>query len=261
VIAVLEALPYVPARDQWARRISGPHIWIVLHTIEIGESPSAAESCANYFRNPGSRVASTQFVCDNNSTIRCMDWNTRGASAVGANDEGWHIEQAGFAGQSAGEWNDRYSLDMVRGQVAPLVAALCRRDRIPVRFVPADGLRRREPGITTHAECYRAFGGDVRSDPGANYPMLLLLDEVRQALNPTPLNEEEDADMVFVKFPDKPAIYSLQTDRSGRFWSFEPDGRDQLVIGAKVRLLAAGDDALDLLWERYPKVGGPLAAA
>ena len=26
-------------------------------------------------------------------------------------------------------------------------------------------------GVTTHAECWKAFGGDYRSDPGEHYPV------------------------------------------------------------------------------------------
>lgn len=258
-ITDLGSLPYVPARDQWPRRTSAKHIWIVLHSIESGEFPTTAEGCAAYFQNPGNRVASTQFVCDTDSTIRCMGWDMRGASAVGANDEGWHIEQAGFAAQTFDQWRDIYSTRMIETQVAPLVAALCARDSIPVRFVNAAGLKRGEAGITTHAECYKAFGGDVRTDPGEHYPIAALLGLVEKALNPTQPIPPEVPDVVYVKFPDKPAIYSLRADRSGKFWLHEDNAGELTAVGAKVRTLATGDDALDAMWERYPKVGGPFA--
>lgn len=182
-ITDLGSLPYIAARDQWPRRTTDPHKWIVLHGIQGGEYGEAAENCARYFQNP-ERVASTQFVCDNNSTIRCMGWETRGASAVGANDEGWHIEQAGVASQSPQDWHDDYSTQMIHEQVAPLVAALCARDDIPAVFVNAEGLKRGERGVTTHYECWRAFGGDVRTDPGEHYPMAELLATVNAALDP-----------------------------------------------------------------------------
>lgn len=189
----LDSIPYVPARDQWPRGTTAPHIWIVLHSIESGEFERTAESCAAYFQDPrnadgSKRIASTQFVVDVDSTIRCADWNASVAGAVGANVDGWHIEQAGFAGQSEGEWNDTYSTRMVLGQTAPLVAALAVRDGIPLEFVDAAGLRQRRKGVTTHAECYKAFGGDVRTDPGRYYPMDRMLAAARRLVT----NTEDD---------------------------------------------------------------------
>jgi hypothetical protein len=192
----LESIPYVPCRDQWPRRTSMPHIWIVLHSIESGEGGGTAEACASYFRDPRNangtpRIASTQFVVDNNSTIRCAEWENRVAGAVGANDEGWHIEQAGVAAQSADQWRDDYSTDMVIHQTAPLVAALAQRDGIPLRFVDAAGLKRGQPGVTTHHECWKAFGGDVRTDPGPEYPMTEMLVEAIRLIGGGSPGEDE----------------------------------------------------------------------
>lgn len=74
---------------------------------------------------------------------------------------------------------------------------------------------------------------------------------------PVPVPTPEVPKMLYVKFPGDPAIYSFQTDRSGHYWFHEADGADLVVVGATVRTLATGDDQLDALWERYPKVGGP----
>lgn len=202
VIPELESITYIPARDQWCCS-NVVKDWIVLHSIEAGEFDWTAENCARYFQDPGGRVASTQWVVDINSTIRCAEFNMRVAGAVGANERGWHIEQAGFAGQTFRDWRDEYSAEMILSQTAPLVAALCIRDGIPIRFVDAAGLKRGVRGITTHHECWKAFGGDVRTDPGAEYPMFdLLLPEVEALVHgtkpPTPPTKPpilEDLDM------------------------------------------------------------------
>lgn len=265
----LAGLRYVPARDQWTRRISGAHIWIVLHSMEALELDTTAEGCANYFANPGpNRQASTQFACDVDSTIRCMDWNTRGASAKGANDEGWHIEQAGFARQTAADWRDPYSDRMIREQVAPLTAALCIRDGIPVRFIDAAGLLRREPGVTTHHECWKAFGGDVRTDPGFEYPMNDLLALTRLIIHPTasaaPLvkAKKRHPGMELWRFHDKPDFFVYDVDRDGEWCkhaivksgadvSTVDDPNTQVSVEAgflnslPVRMLGVGDVQLD----------------
>jgi hypothetical protein len=239
----LESIRYVPCRDQWPRRTNAAHIWIVLHSIESGEGGETAEACANYFRDPRNpngtpRIASTQFVVDNNSTIRCAEWENRVAGAVGANDEGWHIEQAGVAAQSADQWRDDYSTDMVMRQTAPLVAALAHRDGIPLRFVDAAGLKRGQPGVTTHHECWKAFGGDVRTDPGANYPMTEMLVEAIRLYGGEPTGDEFDmadlADLDFIV-----ARHALAQDARTKAYIdkldyehklFEIDVRDQLGI-------------------------------
>lgn len=186
--AYIDGLRYIPARDQWPGRGNDTR-WVVLHTIEGPESPTSAEGCANYFANPGNRTASTQFCVDSDSTVRCAELDKVVAGAVGANHKGIHIEQAGVAAQSAADWHDDFSTRMVLGQTAPLVAALCVLYDIPVQFVKADGLRAGVKGVTTHAECWKAFGGDYRSDPGEHYPVAELLDEVRRLIDGT---SEED---------------------------------------------------------------------
>lgn len=182
--AYIDGLPYIPARDQWPNRGNDTR-WVVLHTIEGPEAPTSAEGCANYFANPGNRTASTQFCVDTNSTVRCAELDKVVAGAVGANHKGIHIEQAGVAAQTPAQWHDDYSMRMVLGQTAPLVAALCVTYDIPVQFVKADGLRAGVRGVTTHAECWKAFGGDYRSDPGDHYPIAELLDETRRLIDGT----------------------------------------------------------------------------
>lgn len=210
----LEALPYVAARDQWPRGTNALHDWIVLHGIQSGETGSAAENCAAYFADPGpNRKASTQFVCDNNSTIRCMEWNTQGASAVGANVRGWHIEQAGFASQSDTDWHDEYSTAMIQTQVAPLIAALCIRDGIPARFLDAAALKRGERGLTDHHQCWLAFGGDVRTDPGPFYPWAEVIEYVEAILNPEPTPPDPD--------PGEDDMHFLGCDANGDYWEFD----------------------------------------
>lgn len=263
----LTALRYVRARDQWDRRVRGARLWIVLHSMEALELVTTSEGCANYFANPGDRQASTQFVCDVDSTIRCMEWDTRGASAAGMNDEAWHIEQAGFARQSAAEWRDPYSDRMIREQVAPLVAALAIRDGIPLRFVDAAGLSRREPGVTTHHEGYKAFGGDVRTDPGFEYPMNDLLALARLIVHPTATARPPVAaqtrhpGMELWRFPNQPTLFVYGVDRDGEWCKHavvnkgnkltvdNPDKQISVEPGflsrLPTRVLSAGDNELD----------------
>lgn len=192
--AYMDGKPYVPARDQFGYR-GATTLWVVLHSMEAPEVPTTAEGCANYFRNPP-RTASTQWCVDVDSTIRTADNDQSVAGARGANHTGVHIEQAGYAAQTASEWTDAYSRRMVVEQTAPLVAALCVWYGLPPRWCSEADVRAGRPGITDHETLWRVFGGDVRSDPGDHYPRQLLLDTVNQIITPEDEMNEADFDRI-----------------------------------------------------------------
>lgn len=191
--AYMDSKPYIPARDQFGYR-GNVTLWAVLHSMEAPETPTTAEGCANYFRNPP-RTASVQWCVDEDSTVRSADNDQAVAGARGANHTGVHIEQAGYAAQSASEWVDRASARMIVEQTAPIVAALCVWYGLPVEWVDEAGVRAGRKGITDHETIWRVFGGDVRSDPGDHYPRQLLIDAVRHITTP------EDDDMPYNDWP------------------------------------------------------------
>jgi hypothetical protein len=106
------------------------------------------------------------------------------------------------------------------------------RDDIPLEFVDAEGLKARRKGVTTHHECWKAFGGDVRTDPGQHYPMERMLAAARRLVIPD------------LPFPDKPledpmttpACYSGQRpqDKEGGVWGDPGDGRLRRVADTAV---------------------------
>ena len=96
-------------------------------------------------------------------------------AAPGANVNGFHIEQAGFAHWTESQWL-RHGGTLERA--AWKTAAACRRFNVPAIFRTASNLRARVPGVTTHAECTRAFGG-THTDPGNGWPRILFMDAVR----------------------------------------------------------------------------------
>jgi N-acetyl-anhydromuramyl-L-alanine amidase AmpD len=147
--------------------------------MEIAERPDAAEICARWFRSPASRV-SAHYCVDADTVVQCVRekdiaWHARGghADSVG-------VELAGFARQTAKHWADRYST-AVLARAATLVADVCRRRRIPVRWLLADDLRADRRGITGHVEVSRAYGLSDHWDPGPGFPIEGFLDRVRVA--------------------------------------------------------------------------------
>lgn len=140
--------------------------WIVLHDEE---SPSA-EGAAKWFTQ--SAAGGSAHLCvDDKECFRTLA-NTKIAwGAPGANTYGFHIEQAGYARWSAVVW--RKHLTTLR-RAAYKTAIHCKAFNIPVRFVTAKDLDLGRKGITTHAECSKAFGGD-HTDPGPGWPRWLFM--------------------------------------------------------------------------------------
>ena len=62
-----------------------------------------------------------------------------------------------------------------------LVADVCRRRRIPVRWLSADDLLVGRRGVTGHAEVSKAYGKSDHWDPGPAFPVERFLDQVRRA--------------------------------------------------------------------------------
>jgi hypothetical protein len=184
----LDTIPFIQARNFTAGRSTSPTL-IVIHDMEAGEYSSTAENCASYFAGSNAPRASAHYNCDNNSTVCSVKpddtaWHT---AENRTNNCGIGIEQAGYANQGIGigsGWNDEYSQSMILTQVAPLVAALCQRYGIPVRFLSGEDLAAGNlSGITSHREItygFRVYGG--HTDPGPDYPFGQLLGEVARII-------------------------------------------------------------------------------
>lgn len=145
-------------------------LWIVLHSTEGG----TAASTARYFNGPNA-TGSAHLVVDDSSCYRCLRNDEIPWAAPGANRNGFHIEQCGFAHYSPAEWYEHVPML----QRASYKTALhCDLFGIPPIFRTAAEIERTVPGVTTHAECTKAFGGD-HTDPGKGWPRDLFMVLVR----------------------------------------------------------------------------------
>jgi len=147
-------------------------IWIVLHD----EEATTAGGAARYFTTPASG-GSAHLCVDDSRCYRCLDNDVIAWGAPGANEQGFHIEQAGFARWSAVVW--RSHMGTLR-RAAYKAALHCHRFDVPPRFVTASGLRARQPGITTHREVSKAFDPGGHTDPGPFWPRPLFMLLVRR---------------------------------------------------------------------------------
>ncbi len=145
-------------------------IWIVLHD----EEAPTAESAAQWFENPKAQ-GSAHLCVDDNECFRTLDNDEIPWGAPGANEQGFHIEQAGFAKWSSVVWLSHYR---TLQRAAYKTALHCYVFGIPTTFIGAAGLRAGRKGITTHAEVSKAFGG-THTDPGPFWPRRLFMRFVR----------------------------------------------------------------------------------
>jgi hypothetical protein len=97
--------------------------------------------------------------------------------APGANTRGFHIEQCGHASWSVAKW--RQHIRMIR-RSAYKTALHCHKFKIPPRWITARDLTAGRAGITSHAECSKAFGGG-HTDPGPGWPRALFMQFVRHS--------------------------------------------------------------------------------
>lgn len=140
--------------------------WMVLHD----EEAFTARSAAAWFQNPDS-AGSAHLCNDDRECYRCLDDSYIPWGAQGANYHGLHFEQAGFASWSRTNWTLEHhmTLDRTAFKVAYHIKKY-RENGIKVDFIDHRGLQQGKKGITTHAECTKAFGGS-HTDPGAGYPI------------------------------------------------------------------------------------------
>jgi hypothetical protein len=146
-------------------------IWIVLHDEEASTAKAAAVWFENRLSNGSAHLCVDDVACYRTLSNEAVPW-----AAPGANMEGFHIEQAGFARWSAVIWKKHLR---TLQRAAYKAAYHCHLFGIPPRFVSAHGLTLGLRGITTHAECTKAFGG-THTDPGLFWPRPLFMALVRR---------------------------------------------------------------------------------
>jgi hypothetical protein len=157
----------------WTRgRPDGPPLWIVVHDMESAETDRTAEALAAYTaRGADGRSVSTHYAVDSDSVVQCVRLGDV-AWTVGnrpGNYRGINWELAGYARQSRAEWLDDFGRRMF-AQMAPYVRADAARYGIPLRQLSDAQVKAYTPGITSHAQLGRVFGGSDHTDPGPNFP-------------------------------------------------------------------------------------------
>jgi N-acetyl-anhydromuramyl-L-alanine amidase AmpD len=165
----VKTMPFVQARNYTHGRSNAIDV-LVIHTMEAKETPTTAESVANWFAGPAAPQASAHYCIDDNSIVQCVHDADTAWHAPGANHNGLGFEHAGFAAQGKKDWQDPYSQQML-DLSAQLVAEKCEEHHIPVVWLRAADLLAGRRGITGHAQVSDAFKRSDHHDPGSSFPI------------------------------------------------------------------------------------------
>ncbi len=161
---------------------------IVIHTMESQEKPKTAQQVAKWFSGDTAPKASAHFCVDDKSSVRVVEDDDIAWAAPGVNSDGLHIEIAGSARQTKGQWRDEFSLGCL-DQAAKVAAVWCVKYQIPVRHLninqTVDG---KSKGFIGHVDATRAFPflRGSHTDPGKNFPWALFLQKVMEAIGNLP---------------------------------------------------------------------------
>jgi hypothetical protein len=126
-------------------RSGAPVIWLAIHTAE---GTTTAESLANYLANPNSKV-SYHDVCDDSTTIQCVDYDEGAWVMLGGNSRSDQICCTGFAAWSRDTW---LSHEGMLDRIARWLAERARLRGIPLEHIGPAGVAKCAPGVIGHGD-------------------------------------------------------------------------------------------------------------
>jgi hypothetical protein len=174
-----------PARTTYvAVHNSGPRPLSAIKNVCIHSTEGdTASSAASWFANPASD-GSANMVCDDAVSYRTLNDAVIPWAAPGLNEQGYHIEVAGYARWTRKEWLT-HTPELKRA--AYKAALRMNKYEIPCRWVGPLGLRLGRKGITTHRAVSYAWPllarpAGFHTDPGLGFPRDVFLGYVNAYL-------------------------------------------------------------------------------
>ncbi|MDP9167759.1 MAG: N-acetylmuramoyl-L-alanine amidase [Actinomycetota bacterium] len=191
--------PYIEGYQGHTSGPNGTITRIVVHGTVSPCQSGGARSVASYFQSPNAGGLA-HYVVDPAEIIQCCHEDTACWHAP-PNHGSIGVELCDPQTGPGGRWGDQPHLHMLH-LAAQLVADLCKRHNLPVKYVDAAGLLRGETGITTHADVSQAWHQSDHTDPGPDFPMSAFIHSCQQSgAVPTPAPPHGDRFLHLTKSP------------------------------------------------------------
>jgi N-acetyl-anhydromuramyl-L-alanine amidase AmpD len=189
---LIQARNYTPAHRDSIRAIC-------IHTMENQEKPGTARAVAKWFASPVAPQASAHACVDNAEVVLCVKPTSIAWAAPHLNRDGYHIEHAGYARQTASDWSDDYSAQMLRLSARHAAEIATAWGIAPHRLTLVEVADGKSRGFCGHADVTAAFktiGG--HTDPGTAFPwdlyMAMVVEEMdKLAPEPASLSDTDPA--------------------------------------------------------------------
>lgn len=170
--------------DSGRRDLSGL-IWSVLHTTENSDN-TPPDDVAKWQQDESNESSYNVLFGTDGRTVRSNDDDfSPWSSGMPGNRLGVHGSAIGYASRTRAQWL-KYPKQLE--SIAQWLATNHREYKIPLRELTVDEVRRRIPGVTTHAVYWEAIGKaqgmDTRTDPGAGFPMDVVLKRAKELTSP-----------------------------------------------------------------------------
>lgn len=242
---------------------------IFIHTTE-NQWTTRAEDVALY--QIRSQSGSYHRLVDRNKVVICNtdDWLTWSTGNYG-NDIGLHLSFVAYAASTREQWLAEERAHGTITRAAAQVAAWSKKHNIPLVAVDGAGLRAGTRGVSTHAAA-RVWGTTDHTDPGAGFPMDVLLEKAKNFQTSPPETKKED-DMFTDK--DREKLDRIHHELTHRFdsradldakkpnpfkdtaigYALEADKKLELAPGTKL------GDALDRLATELAEIKALIKAA
>jgi N-acetyl-anhydromuramyl-L-alanine amidase AmpD len=156
--------------------------YIAIHNTS--NDATAQEEASYAIHRTDSNKTSTHFYVDKKEVIQSLDTTYQAwhAGSSQGNTYAIAIEFCGFNDKSRQWWMDNINWP----EIIDVVYHVCADTGISVRHLSVDEMRAGfSTGFVTHNDMRLAWGGTTHTDPGSNFPLDYLIDQVNAKFHPT----------------------------------------------------------------------------